>query len=356
MGTKTQEKIILEKLGAVTHPHYKKTLSALGMTGRLEAHPKDPEELLLLVKTPDQDKGPNIQLESQIRSALSSLEISELIAIKFEYDESLKAKASRLPNVKKLIAVGSGKGGVGKSTVSANLAVSLALLGYKVGLIDGDIYGPSLGKIFGVEGRLALGGDGKSGMHPHVAHGIKLISFSFLLDKDQAVVWRGPMLGKAVEQFLFQVMWGDLDFLLFDLPPGTGDVQMSMAQLTQVDGVLIVTTPQSLALQDARRAAYMFRGLDIPILGVVENMSAFHCPQCNHVSHIFSKNGGASLAADFGVPLLSSLPLEEKVMETSEKGKPIVLSQKESLIAQAFSQLAKDISKITQIHEPEGHS
>ena len=344
MENKKQEKDILERLEAVTHPHYKKTLSALGMTGRLEPHPKDPEELLLLVKTPDKDKAPNIQLEAQIRSALSSLKTSGILAIKFEYDESLKTKASRLPNVKKLIAVGSGKGGVGKSTVSANLAVSLSLLGHKVGLIDGDIYGPSLGKIFGIQGRLALGGDGKSSIHPHVAHGVKLISFAFLLDKDQAVVWRGPMLGKAVEQFLFQVMWGDLDFLLFDLPPGTGDVQMSMAQLTQVDGAVIVTTPQTLALQDARRAVYMFRGLNVPVLGVVENMSAFHCPECGHVSHIFSKNGGASLAADFNVPLLASLPLEEKIMETSEEGQPIVLAQKESPIAQAYLQLAKDIS------------
>ena len=341
-----QKKAILEKIGTVTHPHYKKTLSALGMTARIEPHPKDPEELLLLIKTPDQDKAPNIQLESQIRTALRSIKISEILAIKFEYDKNLKSKPARLPNIKNFIAVGSGKGGVGKSTVSANLAVSLSLLGYKVGLIDGDIYGPSLGKIFGVDGRLALGGDGKSSIYPHLSYGIKLISFAFLLEKDQAVVWRGPMLGKAVEQFLFQVAWGELDFLLFDLPPGTGDVQMSMAQLTQVDGVIIVTTPQNLALQDARRAAYMFRGLDIPILGVVENMSAFHCPECGHVSHIFSKNGGAGLASDFNVPLLSSLPLDEKIMETSETGKPIVLAQKESSIAQTYLQLAKDISKM----------
>ena len=209
-------------------------------------------------------------------------------------------------------------------------------------MIDADIYGPSLGKMFGVDGRLPLGGDGKNLIYPHEAHGIKLISFSFLLNGDQAVVWRGPMLGKAIEQFLFQVLWGQLDYLILDLPPGTGDVQLSMAQLTEVDGAIIVTTPQNVALQDARRAAHMFRGVNIPILGVVENMAAFHCPECNHISHIFSKNGGQNLASDLGIPLLSSLPLQKEVMEASEAGSPITLSTKDS-----DQTIIKDYDKLT---------
>ena len=285
------EKNIVEVLSKIEHPLYKKDIYTIGMFDRLEEDPKDSMRLSLFLKTPDKDKRLQISLEAEIRKGLSILNIPQKLVIKFIYDESIKpAKPSNhLPTVKNLLAVGSGKGGVGKSTVSANLAVSLSLAGYKTGLIDADIYGPSLGKMFGINGRITLGGDGEHQIHPHEIHGIKLISFSFLLNKDQAVVWRGPMLGKAIEQFLFQVMWGDLDFLILDLPPGTGDVQLSMAQLTEVDGAVIVTTPQNVALQDARRAAYMFRGVNIPILGVIENMAAFHCPNCSHVSHIFQK-------------------------------------------------------------------
>ncbi len=346
------ERKVLGKLATIIDPQYKKSLADLGFSMSLIDHPKDPEELLLMLKTSHKDKRHNIHLESKIREALVGLKLKNIIAIKFEYDAELAQKnitKPRLKNVKKLIAVGSGKGGVGKSTVSANLAVSLALLGYKTGVIDGDIYGPSMGKIFGINERLALGGDGKTQIYPHKTHGIKLMSFSFLLDRDQAVVWRGPMLGKAVEQFLFQVIWGELDFLIFDLPPGTGDVQMSLSQLVEVDGFIIVSTPQNLAIQDARRAAYMFKGLNVPLIGVIENMSEFHCPECGHVSHIFSKNGADALAADLGVPLLANIPLQEELMEASEKGEPIAISNKKSSITKAFEDLARDLCERLKI-------
>ncbi len=339
------ESIVLQKLHTIEHPIYKKNLHSLNMFSHLEL--KENAKLHLLLKSPDQDKRVHIQLEAKLRSVLQSLELPYKFVIKFEFDESLKPKEqdNRIPNVKNLIAIGSGKGGVGKSTVAANLAVSLSLAGYKTGLIDCDIYGPSLGRMFGLNSRVNLGGDGKNAIYPKEVHGIKLISFSFMLNSDQAVVWRGPMLGKAVEQFFFQVMWGELDFLILDLPPGTGDVQLSMAQLTEVDGAILVTTPQNVALQDASRAAYMFLGVKIPVLGVVENMSAFHCPECGHVSHIFSKGGAKDLAKNLNVPYLGSIPLEVDIMTSGEEGTPIVLSQKDGTIAKAYQSLIESIPR-----------
>lgn len=344
-----EKEVILTALTQTEHPSYKRDLRSLGMFARLEsieATTEGEEKLRLLLKTPDKDRRMQIQLESQIRVALKKLEFNKKVIIKFEYDESLTpstVEQNRLPNVKRIIAVGSGKGGVGKSTVATNLAISLNLAGYKVGLIDGDIYGPSLGKMFGISGSQSLSGDGENFIYPQEVHGVKLISFSFLLKDDQAVVWRGPMLGKAIEQFLFQVMWGELDYLILDLPPGTGDVQLSLAQLAKVDGALLVTTPQAVALQDARRAAFMFMGVNIPLLGIVENMSVFHCPECGHEAHIFSKNGAASLSADLNIPHLMSLPLEPEIMLSCENGKPIVLTQKDSPIIQHYQELVEKL-------------
>ncbi len=344
-GTK---QLILDAMSKVEHPLYKKDLRSLNMFNKLEiADTTQGMKYQLFLKSPDKDRRTQIQLESLLRSALSKLELPQKVVIHFQYDQDFKVSPppKSLPGVKYLIAVGSGKGGVGKSTVSANLAVSLAKANYKVGLIDGDIYGPSLGKLFGVDGRLALGGDGRHSIMPYEAYGIKLISFSFLLNADQAVVWRGPMLGKAIEQFLFQVIWGNLDFLIFDLPPGTGDVQLSMAQYVDVNGALIVSTPQSLALQDARRAAYMFLGLKIPIIGIVENMSVYECPQCGHHAHIFSQKGADALATELQVPCLASLPLEQEMMEACEEGKPIALKAvAESSSAKSYHDLALNLA------------
>ena len=346
---------IQQALKQTEHPHYKRDLQGLGMFAALEeadaqnnAQNDTRKKLRLLLKTPDKDRRMQIQLETQIRAALSKIGFSHKLVIKFEYDANMKptsAAQDRLSNIKRIIAVGSGKGGVGKSTVATNLAISLGLAGYKTGLIDGDIYGPSLGKMFGLNGPQALGGDGKNVIYPQQAHGVKLISFSFLLKAEQAVVWRGPMLGKAIEQFLFQVDWGELDYLVLDLPPGTGDVQLSLAQLAKVDGALLVTTPQAVALQDARRAAYMFLGVNIPILGIIENMSVFHCPQCGHEAHIFSKNGASGLAADLNVAQLASLPLEPEIMLSCESGKPIVSAQRDSAISRVYQELVASLEQ-----------
>ncbi len=349
MSLEKYEIKIKELLGKIEHPLYQKNLMELGMFSSLE---QIDEKFHLLLKTSNPDRKIQIEIEARIRKSFANVpSFVGKVKIKFEIDESLKEKEAvnrRLPEVGKIIAIASGKGGVGKSTVAANLAVSLVQEGKKVGLLDADIYGPSLGSMFGVSGKLELSGDGKNSIYPHIAHGVKMVSFSFLLGKSQAVVWRGPMLGKAIEQFLFQVVWGELDYLIFDLPPGTGDVQLSMAQLIQVDGGVIVTTPQNVALQDARRASQMFLNLKVPILGVIENMSHFVCPSCGTSSHIFSKNGGKTLASDINVPFLGSIPLQEEIMESGEKGLPFVLDQKSSPTAKVCREICQLIASASQ--------
>ncbi len=346
---------ILEALGAIEHPSYKQSLKDLGMYDRAEL---EDETVRLFLKSPDSERKIQIDLESQIRGALRCVELPGKLKIRFEVDESLKPEdiGNRIRGVKNIIAVGSGKGGVGKSTVSANLALSLAAQGHRVGLIDADIYGPSLGKMFGVSGKQPLTGDGENRVHPHEVHGSKLVSFAFLLNPDQAVVWRGPILGKGIEQFLYQVLWGELDYLLIDLPPGTGDVQLSLGQMVDLDGAVIVTTPQNVAIMDASRAVHMFTEIKVPILGVIENMAEFICPSCGHVSHIFSKNGASAFAAKFKVPELGSIPLQQSIMEAGEDGLPIVAREKDGPIAQAYTrvidQLGVEIESIAKTKSP----
>lgn len=336
------ETAIRDALSKIEHPAYKENLLDMGMFDRLE---EDAESYVVHLKSPDADRKAQISLEAQIRGFLTKTKPDKKIKIRFAVDESLKPQeaGNRIRGVKNVIAVGSGKGGVGKSTVAANLAAAYALMGKKVGLLDADIYGPSVGKMFGVPGKVALSGDGRNKILPYETNGIKIISFAFMLNPDQAVVWRGPMLGKAVEQFLYEVIWGDLDVLLIDLPPGTGDVQLSLAQLIDVDGAVIVTTPQNVALQDAGRAVSMFQQVKIPILGIVENMSEFQCPNCGHITNIFSKNGGAAMAAKTGAPELGAIPLEKDIMESGESGLPITLKNPSGRVAEAYKKIADRI-------------
>lgn len=228
-----------------------------------------------------------------------------------------------LEGVKKIVAVASGKGGVGKSTVSLNLAVSLVKLGYKVGLLDADIHGPSLPIMAGVSSK-PYSPDGKT-IIPLEVFGIKMMSIGFLLPKEEAVIWRGPMLMGALQQMLQQVKWGDLDILLVDLPPGTGDVQLTLCQRFQLSGAIIVCTPQDLALADARRAITMFQKLKSPILGIVENMAYYMCPKCNHKDYVFGRNGARLEAQQLGVPFLGEIPLEITIREGGDNGRPIAL-------------------------------
>ena len=228
-----------------------------------------------------------------------------------------------LEGVKKIVAVASGKGGVGKSTVSLNLAVSLVKLGYKVGLLDADIHGPSLPIMAGVSSK-PYSPDGKT-IIPLEVFGIKMMSIGFLLPKEEAIIWRGPMLMGALQQMLQQVKWGDLDILLVDLPPGTGDVQLTLCQRFQLSGAIIVCTPQDLALADARRAITMFQKLKSPILGIVENMAYYMCPKCDHKDYVFGRNGARQEAQQLGVPFLGEIPLEITIREGGDSGRPIAL-------------------------------
>jgi len=244
-----------------------------------------------------------------------------------------------LPGAHNLIAVASGKGGVGKSTVAVNFALALKAEGAKVGLLDADIYGPSQPRMLGLVGRRPETLDGKV-LEPLVAHGIEAMSIGFLVGEEQPMAWRGPMVTSALNQLLTQTRWGDLDYLIIDMPPGTGDIQLTLAQRVPVSGAVIVTTPQDIALADARKGLEMFQKVHVPVLGVVENMSLHICSRCGHEEHIFGEHGGQNLADQYGVPLLGTLPLDRRIREETDQGTPTVAAEPKSPIARAFTEAA----------------
>jgi ATP-binding protein involved in chromosome partitioning len=244
-----------------------------------------------------------------------------------------------LPGANNLIAVASGKGGVGKSTVAVNFALALKAEGAKVGLLDADIYGPSQPRMLGLVGRRPETRDGKL-LEPLVAHGLEAMSIGFLVDEQQPMAWRGPMVTSALNQLLTQTRWGDLDYLVIDMPPGTGDIQLTLAQRVPVSGAVIVTTPQDIALADARKGLEMFQKVHVPVLGVVENMSLHICSRCGHEERVFGEHGGRNLSEQYGVPLLGSLPLDRRIREETDQGKPTVAADPKSPIARAFTEAA----------------
>ena len=243
-----------------------------------------------------------------------------------------------LPQVRNIIAVGSGKGGVGKSTVAVNLALALAAEGASVGVLDADIYGPSVPMMLGLSGR-PDSPDGKS-IEPMRAHGLQAMSIGLLVDQDTPMIWRGPMATSALTQLLNETRWEALDYLLVDLPPGTGDIQLTMAQKIPVAGAVIVTTPQDIATLDARKALKMFEKLGIAVLGLVENMAVHVCANCGHVEHVFGQGGGERMAAGYGVPLLGSLPLDAAIREQGDAGTPLVAANPDSPVAGQWRALA----------------
>jgi ATP-binding protein involved in chromosome partitioning len=244
-----------------------------------------------------------------------------------------------IPGIKNIIAIASGKGGVGKSTTAVNLALALAAEGASVGVLDADIYGPSQPTMLGIAGR-PESKDGKS-LEPMEGHGIQAISIGFLIDADTPMVWRGPMVTQALEQLLRDTRWRELDYLVVDLPPGTGDIQLTLAQKVPVTGAVIVTTPQDIALIDARKGLKMFEKVGIPILGVVENMAIHVCPQCGHESHIFGAGGADRMCRDYGTELLGQLPLDAGIREQADSGRPTVVADPEGKIAEIYRRIAR---------------
>lgn len=258
-------------------------------------------------------------------------------------NKDLRLESVLPPGVRNVVAVGSGKGGVGKSSVAANLAVCLAKDGARVGLLDADVYGPNQPQMFGVAGYKPTA-DANDKIAPAENHGVKVFSMGFLMDADTPAIWRGPMLHGAIQQFLKDVLWGELDYLVVDLPPGTGDVQLSLCQSVPLVGSVIVTTPQSVAISDVRKAVAMFKKLNVPVLGVVENMSGFACPNCRHVSHPFTKDGAKALAEKHLLPFLGSVPLDGRVCDAGEDGTPVSLSHPDSPASAAFRSVARQVA------------
>jgi ATP-binding protein involved in chromosome partitioning len=256
-----------------------------------------------------------------------------------------------LPGVQNVIAVGSGKGGVGKTTIAVNLAVALGKLGYKVGLLDADIYGPNVPLMMGVNRQPDVIGQNR--IAPISNHGIKVISVGFISPGDKPLVWRGPMLHSIIKQFLQQVEWGELDFLIVDLPPGTGDVVISLFQTVPLTGAIVVSTPSDVSLQDARKAIEMFRSVKVDVFGVIENMSHFHCPYCQHEIDIFSKGGVELTAKQFGLPYLGAVELDPDVRKGGDTGLPAVLGGETSPHAKAFFTFARSIAQSAAEHKTE---
>ena len=248
-----------------------------------------------------------------------------------------------IPGIRNIVAVGAGKGGVGKSTTSVNLAVSLARKGARVGLMDADVYGPNIPQMLGFHGQPQVGDDKK--IIPPEAHGIKIISMGMLVAPDQAIIWRGPMLHGAVQQFMRDVLWGELDYLIVDLPPGTGDVSLSMAQSVPVAGAVVVTTPQGVSVSDVRKAVGMFRQLNIPVLGVIENMSYFMCGHCNERTEIFGNGGGRRMADEMGIKFLGEVPIDTRVRSGGDEGQPIVAAVPDAPAALALAEIAGKVAQ-----------
>ncbi len=264
------------------------------------------------------------QAEQAVRENLAGVESVAITMTSNVRTTQGTGRVNLLPGVKNTIAVASGKGGVGKSTVAVNLAVSLALDGARVGLIDADIYGPSIPLMMGINRKPSVV-DGK--LHPLEAHGVRVMSIGFLIDPMQPVIWRGPMVSGALKQFMSDVEWGELDYLLFDLPPGTGDIHLTLAQSIPLSGAVVVTTPQDISLADARKAYTMFQKVNVPVFGLIENMSYYVCGNCGHRENIFDAGGGAKASTEMGVPLLGEIPIYMPIRVGSDTGRPIVVME-----------------------------
>ena len=287
--------------------------------------------------------GYQAELTAALRAQLAAAGIAAPLAVDLESDiraHAVQRNLKPLGDIRNIVAVASGKGGVGKSTVAVNLALAWAAQGARVGVLDADIYGPSQPLMLGLAGQRPVSSDGKH-LSPLVSHGVSAMSIGFLVDAEQPMVWRGPMVTQGLTQLLEQTQWGTLDYLVVDMPPGTGDIQLTLAQRVPVAGAVIVTTPQDIALADARKGLKMFEKVAVPVLGIVENMSVHVCSNCGHTEHIFGAGGGARMAQEYGVRLLGELPLDTHIREEADGGRPTVVAAPESARARAYFEMAR---------------
>lgn len=284
------------------------------------------------------------ELKAEAEGKVAALEGVTAARAKMTANVSTRGGFGRqsIPGVRNILAVGAGKGGVGKTTTSVNLAVALAQKGARVGLLDGDVYGPNIPQMLGLSGAPEVVGENR--ILPPEALGIKVISMGMLVPPDQPIIWRGPMLHGAIQQFMREVEWGELDYLVVDLPPGTGDVALSMAQSVPMAGAVVVTTPQGVAVSDVRKAVGMFRQLNISVLGVIENMSTFVCPHCSEATEIFGSGGGAQMSRDLDIPFLGDVPIDTRVRSGGDEGRPIVSAAPDAPAAKAFISLSGKVA------------
>jgi len=358
--TNITEELILKTLGEVKDPSQSKDIVSLGLVTNVNIKDSNVSVTLEVpvhrgsamepIRKLAQEKIIKINGVTSATVVVTAHENKQKSTISLTDKDDIKEKIIE-SNVKRFVAVGSGKGGVGKSTTSVNLAIALKLEGYSVGLLDADVYGPSLPRMLGVSGRPAsVGGDMVA---PLQNFGISLMSMGLLVPDDTAMIWRGPMVQSALTQMLNSVAWGDLDVIVIDLPPGTGDIQISLAQQVKLAGAVIVSTPQDIALLDVVKALTMFQKANVPILGMIENMSYWSCPDCGRVDHIFGKGGVKAEAKKRGLDLLGEIPISAEVRKSSDSGIPIIISDPESIQSKNYRIIAKSIIKSIKLDEEE---
>lgn len=346
---------VLSALRTVYDPDLKQDLVTLNMIRDLSVSPEGVVSFRVVLTTPACPL--KAKIESDCRAAVSPIPGVSRVEVKMDSEVRGRKSSGQsqgthsIEGVSHIIAVSSGKGGVGKSTVAVNLATALALEGAKVGLMDADVYGPNIPTMMGVTDQPKIENDPKRGevFIPPVSHHVKVMSMGFLIQGDQPLVWRGPMLHSVVSQFCHKVNWGQLDYLIVDMPPGTGDVQLSLAQLVPVTGTVMVTTPQEVAMQDVRKAFHMFEKVRIPVMGVVENMSYFVCGRCTERHNLFGIDGGKTLARKFNTELLAQIPIVSTIREGGDEGRPIVIREPHSDVAFSFRELAKKVAQQASI-------
>ena len=351
MGQSVTEQQVSEALSAIQDPDLHRDIVSLGFVQNIKIQGSKVGLDIVLTT-------PACPVKDQMRDEATKLigNLPNVSSVEVNMTSNVTAGQSRvqenyIPQVKNTIAVSSGKGGVGKTTVSVNLAVALSQTGASVGLLDADIYGPNVPMMMGVKqagSPQQMGGAEK--IQPALGYGVKIMSIGFFVPEETPIVWRGPMIHGAIQQFLRDVAWGALDYLIVDLPPGTGDAQLSVAQLVPMTGAVIVTTPQEVALLDSRRGLAMFQKVNVPALGIIENMSYFACPHCQERTEIFSRGGGRKAAEKLGVPFLGEIPLETAIRIGGDEGRPILVAQPDSSVAQAYRAMAGAVAAQISIH------